>query len=409
MTVRERSIARSAVGAVFFANGFGYGAWIAHLPLFKTHLALSDGAIGLSLLGGSCASLVTMPLIGRSIGRIGSRSICIAASLCAGATLVLPFFAPNGIAFAVAIVVIGATYSAFDVAINAQAVALQREYARPILSSFHAVFSFAGLIGAAFSAAMISRGLGLERDGATFAILCLLVALAAAFGLVRDAPNRDATARAPRDGTMPAAWRDPALLSLGMLAFLGLVGEGAMADWSGIYLRTSLGVGAAASAIGFGAFSVMMGVGRATGDAIVGRFGPRRTLVAGAALAALALAFALLVHAVWSAYLGFALVGIGLANVVPIVFGRAGADPRVPPGVGIATVSTVGYVGFLVGPPAIGLAADRFGIHAALALVVLSIAGAALLASQTIANGASSGGTARRETGDACGGGSGVQ
>ncbi len=370
---------------MFFANGFGYGAWIAHLPVFKAHLALSDGAIGLSLLGGSCASLVTMPLVGRAIGRTGSRPVCIAASLCAGASLVLPFFAPNALAFAVAIVVIGSAYSAFDVAINAQAVALQPHYERPIMSSFHAVFSFAGLIGAALSAAMIARGFGLERDGATIALLCLLVAVAAAFALVRDAPERAGLGRVPRERIREAAaWRDPALVALGALAFLGLVGEGAMADWSGIYLRTSLGVGAAASAIGFGAFSVMMGIGRATGDAVVARIGPRRTLVAGATLAALALAFALGAHRVWAAYLGFALVGIGLANVVPIVFSRAGADPRLRPGVGIATVSTVGYVGFLVGPPAIGLAADRFGIHAALTLVVVSIAGAAILASRTL-------------------------
>ena len=161
---------------------------------------------------------------------------------------------------------------------------------------------------------------------------------------------------------------------LGVLAFLGLVGEGAMSDWTGIYLRSSLGVAAAGSAAGFGAFSIAMALGRATGDRLVARLGPRRTVAGGAALAALALGGALVLHSVWSAYLGFACVGLGLANVIPVLFSAAGKTPGLAPGVGIALISTIGYGGFVIGPPAIGFTSDAVGIRLALALVVSALA-----------------------------------
>ena len=167
-----------------------------------------------------------------------------------------------------------------------------------------------------------------------------------------------------------------------MLAFLGLVGEGAMADWSGIYART-LGVAAAASAIGFGAFSVAMSLGRAVGDPLVARFGPRATIAGGASLAAIALGGALVAHGVWAAYLGFACVGLGLANVVPVLFSAAGRAPGIAPSLGIASVSTLGYVGFVVGPPVIGFTSDAYGLRAALWLVVAAIGAIAVLVPAT--------------------------
>ena len=152
-----------------------------------------------------------------------------------------------------------------------------------------------------------------------------------------------------------------------------------MSDWTGIYLRSSLGVAAAGSAAGFGAFSIAMALGRASGDRLVALFGPRRTVAGGAALAALALGGALALHTVWSAYLGFACVGFGLANVIPVLFSAAGRAPGFAPGVGIALISTIGYGGFVVGPPAIGFTSDAFGIRIALALVVAALVAIALL------------------------------
>ena len=360
--------------ALFFVNGFGFGAWVAHLPLFKSRLAISDGQLGLALLGAAIASLLCMPLVGSCIARFGSRQVCRVTAIAACLALVAPFYAPSYAAFVVAAIVIGAAYSSFDVTINAQAVAVEAAAERPIMSSFHALFSFGGLIGSGFSAVLIARHFPFEAAGTCVAIICLGLVLAALRKLALDRPTGSAGSR----GVPAPSGRKRAVALLGVLAFLGLVGEGAMSDWTGIYLRSSLGVADAGSAAGFGAFSIAMALGRATGDRLVARFGPRRTVAGGAALAALALGGALVLHTAWSAYLGFACVGLGLANVIPVLFSAAGKTPGLAPGVGIALISTIGYGGFVIGPPAIGFTSDAVGIRLALALVVAALAAIAL-------------------------------
>ena len=368
--------------ALFFANGFGYGTWVAHLPLFKARLGLSDGLLGLALLGASLASLVAMPFVGTVIARYGSRGAATAASIAASALLVVPFLASSPFAFALAAIAIGAAYSAMDVSMNAQAVAVEARAARPIMSSFHAVFSTGGLAGSLASALLIARGFPIDADGTIVAVACCaFVVVALPFLLAErgeSVPSRSAR------GARVRALRPVALF--GALAFLGLVGEGAMADWSGIYLHSSLAVTAAASAAGFGAFSIAMAVGRGVGDTVVARVGAARTLVGGSLLAAFALGCALVVHAVWIAYAGFALVGLGLANVIPILFSATGRVRSLPPGVGIAGVSTMGYAGFLVGPPAIGFTSDTFGLRIALGFVVVCVASIAAFAPKAFAN-----------------------
>ncbi len=358
--------ARVAIAALFFVNGFGYGVWVAHIPLFKARLGVTDGPLGFALLGAAAASLVTMPLVGAAIGRRGSRGICATAALAACLSLVLPFLAPTYLAFVFACIAIGTAYSAFDVAMNAQAVAREKGGdGAPLMSSFHAAFSFGGLAGSLGSSFAIARGSSLATDGIGVAALCVAVALATLPYLLaeRGSPGGVARRFPPR-----------VVAALGAIAFFGLVGEGAVADWSGIYLRESLAAAAATSAAGFGAFSVAMALGRLFGDRIVARFGSRRVLVLGATLAASALALALVARTQPAAFVAFVLVGLGLSNVVPIVFSLAGDIPGLGPGVAIAAVSTFGYVGFLVGPPTIGLSADAFGLPASLGLVVASIA-----------------------------------
>lgn len=362
---------RVGVSVLFFANGFAFGTWVAHLPLFKSRLALSDGALGFALLAASAASLVAMPLVGALVARVGSRWPCGAASVLATAALGLPFLATSYPAFAACAALLGAVFSSMDVTMNAQAVAVERRYGRQILSSFHAVFSIGGLLGSALSAILIARDVPFAAQGIGVALVGVLLALGAALSLANEAPERAARTaeRGARDGETRRM-----LGVLGAIALFGLVGEGAMADWSGIYLRTSLGVAAAASAFGFGAFSVAMAAGRIGGDALVARLGPVRVLGYGALLAAVALAAAIGVHDASVAFVAFVAVGLGLANVVPIAFSAVGRMASLPPGVGIATVSTIGYAGFLVGPPAIGLTSDAIGIRLALLLVVACVA-----------------------------------
>ena len=247
--------------ALFFVNGFGFGTWVAHLPLFKARLGLSDGLLGVALLALAIASIVSMPLVGMLIARIGSRRVCVATAYAGSLVLVLPFLAPSYASFCFAAVAIGAVYSGFDVSINAQAVAVEAAVARPIMSSFHAAFSLGGLAGSAVSVVLIAHRVPLAVSGASVAAanvaMCAVVLPRLAGDAHADVANRTSS------GFSFAPFRAVALL--GVLAFLGLVAEGAMADWTGIYLRSSLGAGPAASAAGFGAFSIAMALGRASG------------------------------------------------------------------------------------------------------------------------------------------------
>lgn len=333
------------------------------------------------MLFAALASLVTLPLAGRWIARRGSHGIAVVASLAAIPTLVLPYAAPTYLTLLAATFAIGIAYSAMDVSMNAQAVLVERAAGRPIMSSFHAIFSCGGLAGALVTALALAAGSTALRDTVVVASLAEIVLACAVAYLVADAPSRESSAervarvRRPRRRDLARA-----LALLGVLAFFGLVGEGAMADWSAIYIRTSLAASVATAAAGFGAFSFAMAVGRFAGDAIVARFGGKIALEAGAILAASALVFPLLVHTVWASFVGFALVGLGLANVIPVTFSIAGRMRGLRAGVGIAGVSTLGYAGFLVGPPVIGFVSDAVGLRLGLGLVAVGIAAIGLLA-----------------------------
>lgn len=375
---------RVAVATLFFINGFTYGTWVAQLPLLETRLKLGNGALGIALLVAAIASLLTLPLVGAWIARHGSRGIVVVASLAAIPTLVFPYLSPNYATLLAATFALGIAYSAMDVAMNARAVLVEAEVARPIMSSFHGVFSVGGLGGAVVTSLALGAGRTALEIATTVAVVAECILGSAVFFIIRDrsVPRNSVTGtvpgpaeRRPRRRTLAAK-----VALLGTLAFFGLVGEGAMADWSAIYLRTSLATSVATAAIGFGAFSIAMALGRFAGDAVVARIGRIRTLVGGAALATCALALPLVVHTVWASFVGFALVGLGLANVIPVTFGIAGRMRGLGAGVGIAGVSTVGYAGFLVGPPVIGFVSDVVGLRLALGIVALGIAAIAVLA-----------------------------
>jgi len=375
---RGQALNRLAVSTLFSVNGFTYGVWVAHLPLLKARLELSDGALGIALLCAGVASLATLPLAGAWIARYGSRGITVTASLGAVMTLALPFLAPTYPLLLGATFAIGVAYSAMDVSMNAQAVVVERAAAKPIMSSFHGLFSTGGLAGSLATAALLAHGGTARGDTVLLALCSEAVLVIAVFALARD-PTPAAHARDP-SGRPRRRQLAGSVALLGILAFFGLVGEGSIADWSAIYLRTSLGADVATAAGAFGAFSVAMAAGRFAGDAIVARFGGPGTLAGGALLASAALSLALAAHTVWASYLGFAAVGLGLSNVIPVLFSLAGRMRGLGAGVGIAGVSTIGYAGFLVGPPAIGFTSDAIGLRLALGLVVLGIVAIALLA-----------------------------
>lgn len=364
---------RAAVAAVFTLNGVLFGSWAARIPAVRDRVGAGDGQLGLVLACIAVGAVVAMPVAGALAARIGSRRATRAAlALYCGAIAVVAL-APSVPALCATALALGACAGALDVTMNAHGVAVEARYRRPILAGFHAGFSAGGLAGSALGALAAAAGLDVRVH------LALMAAAAAAVGLAwsrRFLPGAvDATA-----SDQPVLVRPPrALLPLGVLAFAGLLVEGAAADWSAVYLRDELGTSAGSAALGFTAFSVTMVAGRLAGDSLVERFGPAALVRAGGTLAAGGFAVALVVAQPAAAFLGLACLGAGLSSLVPIVFRAGGAVPGIAPGLALAAVSTTGYLGFMVGPPLIGALAELSGLPTALwLLVALGAAVAAL-------------------------------
>ncbi len=367
--------ARRAVSVCFLLNGLVLASWLPHIPELKSRLALSDGRLGFLLLAMAVGAVAALPTAGWLIARFGSRAVTTLSAAALSLAVTLPAVSPGVVASAAALAVLGVCNAVLDVAMNAQGVLVEESYGRPIMSSFHALFSLGGLLGAGGASLAMAASL----NAITHLVLVALLGLAAT---ALAAAHLVPTPRSP--GPAQAGFVAPpvAFLSLGLLAFCALLAEGAMGDWSAVYLRDSLGTSAAIAAMGFAAFSLAMALGRLVGDALARRLGGPRLLRVSGSLAAVGLSVALLVGQPGIALLGFGLVGLGVANLIPVLFsaaGRTGADA----GTAIAAVATTGYLGYLAGPPLIGFAADAAGLPTALGIVCAACAlvavGAALV------------------------------
>jgi MFS family permease len=366
--VRTR-LARLAISWVFFANGAALGSWVPHIPDAKHALGLTDGLLGLALLGMAVGSLVGLPLSGVLTAHFGSRKTTIAALFAMLLAMPLPILAPSTPIFVIALMLLGMANGAVDVAMNSQAVAVQDRFGRAIMSGFHALFSIGGLAGAGAAALAMDGGIA-PASHLLATIAGLLLPSFAVIGFLL--PTTSATEltgfRLPRGP----------LISLGVLALCSLMAEGAIGDWAAVYLRDDLATDGGLAALGFATFSLAMAGGRFLGDRLVRRCGGPAVLAAGSGIAAVALGAGLLLGNPIAALVGFGAVGLGLANAVPILFSTAGKIPGVPPELAIAGVATAGYCGFLLGPPVIGIVAERLTLGAGLALVAIALAVVAL-------------------------------
>ena len=369
--------ARGAVTAIFFLNGLLFGAWAARIPAIRDRLALSDGELGLALAFLPIGAIIAMPLAGALAARAGSRRATRAAFALACATIGVVAFAPSLAAFAALAFALGVGMGSLDVSMNVHGVTVERRYGRPILSSFHAAFSLGGLAGAGLGALVAGAGVDVRVHLAVAAALCGTV------GLVwsRRFLPASADAAAAQD---PVFVRPPRRLwALGALAFACLLIEGGAADWSGVYIKDELGTGPGVAALGFTAFSVTMTLGRIFGDRLVTRFGSARLVRTGGLVAAVGFGGALVLSTPPAALVGFACLGAGMSSVIPIVFRTAGQAPGIASGVALSAVSSVGYLGFVAGPPAIGGIAELIGLPAALGVLVALAAAVAALAGTT--------------------------
>ena len=366
--------ARRAVSLIFLLNGAVIASWLPHIPDLKSRLLLDDGGLGLLLLAMAAGAILALPIAGWLVATLGSRVVTSASAAALSAAVVLPVLTPGVASSAAVLALLGACNGSLDVAMNAHGVLVEHAYRRPIMSSFHALFSLGGLLGAGAASLALAAGTSASTHLIIVAVLSLIAVWRVAKYLLPTPPAR--TSSSAVFAVPPAA-----LLGLGLLTFCALLAEGAVGDWSAVYLRESLGTMASTAAMGFAVFSLSMALGRFAGDRLARRMGPVRLLRLSASLATGGLAASLLSRQPAIALLGFAVVGLGVANLIPILFSAAGRTHGVPAGTAIAAVATTGYFGFLAGPPLIGLAADAVGLSAALAIVCAACAVVAVGAS----------------------------
>lgn len=361
---------RVAVKLAFFINGFIYANWVARLPRIQEIYHADNGTIGLVLLASSLGAVGAMPFTGWVIIRNGSRRITLVSVLLY--CLVVPFIPhmPGLFALIVLFFGMGIVTGMLDIAINAQAVLVERRYNKPIMTSFHALFSIGMMLGAWCGALFVDLLVPLSTHLMIIVAASLLMALWVSRNLVNDRPDP----KLRHDGPL---FRLPnkALLSVGVIAFCCMLGEGAMADWSVNYMLNIASASRTLAPLGLSAFATAMTAGRIFGDSLRAKLGDRNLLVGAGLVASGGLVLALAYPHPYVTIAGFLLVGFGLSGVVPIAYSIAGNSKDLPSGVGLAMVTTVGYTGFLFGPPIIGFVADwsnlRVGLGVVLALFVL--------------------------------------
>ncbi len=355
---------RIATTIFFFVSGFTHANWASRLPQLEEFLDITHASLGTLLFVMAIGALLAMPFTGWLAYKYGSNNVC-------GATAVLLTVFTSLIAIqsdlyveGVIIFFIGFANGSMDVAMNEQAVLVEREYKKPIMSSFHAFWSIGMAVGAGSGALFSKLGVPLGTHMMIIAAVALVAFLFAATRLIKNVNHGDA--KPASSFLLP----NRVIIPLGLIAFCGMLSEGSMLDWSAIYVNEVVGSSKTMGAVAFGIFGAAMTTGRIFGDFLTARLGKKRLLMLDSVLAISGLAIILLFPVMPLTTVGLLLVGLGLSTVVPIVYTTAGNTPGISPSVGIAMSTTIGYAGFFVGPPTIGYIAENYGLRVALAFTL---------------------------------------
>jgi MFS family permease len=356
---------RIAVKTAFFLNGFILANWVSRLPRIQEQFHAHDGMIGIVLFSLSLGAVAAMPFTGWVIIKQGSRRITLISLLAYCALVPLIPVMPNFASLIALYVVIGAFTGMLDVAMNAQAVMVEQQYRKPIMTSFHALFSIGMALGAWSGAFFSDIGSSLPAHFSTITVVALAGAFWVSRNLIHDKPEKINANEGPLF-RLPNA----ALVSVGIIAFCCMIGEGAMSDWSVNYMENIAHASRTLAPIGLSAFATAMTIGRIFGDRVRAKLGDSKLIMAGGVVAIIGLVLAIIVPVPYVAIAGFFLVGTGLSTIVPITYSLAGNAKGLPNGVGLAMVTTVGYTGFLFGPPVIGFIAHFFDLRVGLTVVL---------------------------------------
>lgn len=364
MTPSTPTQARWAVASTFLLHGILVGAWVPHIPLAKERLDVGPGVFGLALLAFAGGAVCAMPVAGALINRFGSAALTTITGILFCLTFLGPILAPSLATFIVAGFFMGMTIGSMDVSMNAHGIAVEKALKRPTMSMLHAGFSIGGTIGAFLGAALLDA-YGELAQALIIALLCVAIQLVSArFYLEADVDKGLSGSH--------FAWPTRATIGLGLLCFLALMVEGSILDWAAIMMRQKFQIDAGFAALGFGFYQAGMAAARLTGDWIRLRVGAVRMVFWSAVLAAGGTALALSAPSPYLAITAFVFAGLGLGNIAPVLFAGGGRLEPDAPGRGIAAVTTLGYSGFLLGPPLIGFAAQVTDVNTALYITVIA-------------------------------------
>jgi MFS family permease len=386
--------ARVATALLFLLYGVILGSWTSRIPAVKQGLHLSDGKLSFALLAFAAGAITGMQAVGRLVDRYGSGRLMLPVAVVDGAILIAPAFAPSLPLLVLALFGFGAVHGTLNVAMNANAVEVERAWRRPIMTSFHAVYSIGGFIGSASGGLLARVGLGPAANFGSVTVLVVLVvawasrwvyspadvpqpATVPASTLLASAadgvPTPVPALTSARRTSLRASLLSSSVLFLGALAFCCMVGEGSAADWSAVYLHDNLGTSAGFAASAFATFSIAMTAGRLVGDRLAVALGPVRLVRGCGVLASVGLGIGLLINAPAAGVIGFGCLGAGLSCIVPQVFSAAGSRDPERAGQAIARVASLGFLGFIIGPILIGGVAVLVGLPAALAIPVVLV------------------------------------
>jgi MFS family permease len=359
---------RNSVVSAFFVQGFLFASWTAHIPHVKDHLHLSDGSLGIALLGAPIGSMLAMLAVSRLLPKFGSRRVvrvalvgyCLAGPVVGLSTSLVTFF--------IAFLLWGIFQGSFDVSMNAQAIAVEGRVGRRLMPGFHGSWSMGSLAGAGVGVLGVGLGWSLSEQLLIFAVPCLFVV---GWLSTRMIPDDQAQVNTESSGKVRWSLLQKAIVVLAAIAFADMFCEGAVADWTAVYLHGTLHTSAVVAGLGYATYLLIMMTVRLLGNKVMNRFPVYVALPLLAIVGAVGLAVGLIINRPASVLVGFMCLGAGLALVVPMVFSACGHIPHVHPGTAVATVSACGWTGFVLGPPLIGGIATLTSLRTALFLLPL--------------------------------------
>ena len=366
---------RIAIASFFFIAGICFASWASRIPNIKLQLGLSEAALGGLLLALPVGSMTSLPISGWLVSRFGSKRIMQLSSLVYPILLIGIGYSNTIIQLVSLLFLFGLIGNMMNISVNTQAVGVEHLYKRTIMASFHGVWSLAGFTGAAIGTLMIDLGISPLFHFIFIALLTICISLIAQ----RKAIEKDEN----KSGSTFFAKPDMVLLKLGLIAFCCMAAEGTMFDWSGVYFQKVVHAPASLITLGYAAFMFSMATGRFVGDKLVASFGKKRMLQASGIVIAIGLIIAVLFPSLVVATIGFLLVGFGVSSVVPLVYSQAGKSTKLSHGIALAAVSSIGFLGFLVGPPIIGFIAEIFGLQWSFTLIACLGLGTTFLARNT--------------------------